>query len=53
MKIGGIDLSKPILASGTTAFIRSVLGECLHNISKIGGKVVSVTTDGLLLIYQI
>lgn len=41
-------LSNPLIASWTTAFIRSVVGECLHNISKLGGKVVSVTTDGFI-----
>lgn len=41
-------LSNPILASWTTAFIRSVIGECLHNISEIGGKIVSTTTDGFI-----
>jgi hypothetical protein len=25
-----------------------VIGECLHNINKLGGKVVSVTTDGFI-----
>jgi len=35
-------------ASWTTAFIRSVVGECLHNIAKLKGKVVSVTTDGFI-----
>lgn len=41
-------LSNPILASYTTAFIRSVVGECLDNINKLGGKIVSVTTDGFI-----
>jgi hypothetical protein len=47
-RVKGTELSNPILASWTTAFIRSVIGECLHNISKLGGKVVSVTTDGFI-----
>lgn len=47
-RIKGTELSNPILASWTTAFIRSVIGECLHNISKLKGKVVSVTTDGFI-----
>jgi hypothetical protein len=25
-----------------------VIGECLHNIQKLGGKIVSVTTDGFI-----
>lgn len=41
-------LSNPIIGSWTTAFIRSVIGECLHNIQKLGGKVVSVTMDGFI-----
>lgn len=47
-RVSGTELSNPILASWTTAFIRSVIGECLHNISKVKGKVVSVTTDGFI-----
>lgn len=41
-------LSNPIMASWITAFIRSIIGECLHYIDKLGGKVVSVTTDGFI-----
>lgn len=41
-------LTNPILASYTTAFTRCLVGECLHNISRLGGRVVSVTTDGFL-----
>jgi hypothetical protein len=48
VKMTATELSNPILASWTTAFIRSVIGECLHNISVLGGKVVSVTTDGFI-----
>jgi hypothetical protein len=48
LRIDSTELSNPILASKTTAFIRSVIGECLHNIDKLGGKVVSVTTDGFI-----
>jgi hypothetical protein len=42
------ELSNPILGSYTTAFIRSVIGETLHNIHNMGGKIVSVTTDGFI-----
>lgn len=42
------NLSNPILASWVTAFIRSILGECLHNTHVLGGKIVSVTTDGFI-----
>jgi len=48
LRIEASELSNPIIASWTTAFIRSVVGECLHNISKLGGKIVSVTTDGFI-----
>lgn len=44
----GDDLTNPLIASWTTAFVRSVIGECLHSIQKIGGLVVSVTTDGFI-----
>lgn len=47
-RINATVLSNPILASWTTAFIRSVIGECLHQISILGGKVISVTTDGFI-----
>jgi hypothetical protein len=47
-RVTGTELSNPILASWSTAFIRSVIGECLHNIQKLGGMVVSVTTDGFI-----
>jgi hypothetical protein len=42
------ELSNPIIASWTTAFIRSVIGECLQNIDELSGKIVSVTTDGFI-----
>ena len=41
-------LSNPILASWVTGFIRSLVGECLHAVQKLNGKVVSVTTDGFI-----
>jgi hypothetical protein len=47
-RVTATDLSNPILASWITAFIRSVIGECLHNIQTLGGQVVSVTTDGFI-----
>lgn len=47
-RVTGTPLSNPVLASWTTAFIRSVIGECLHNIHKLGGRIVSVTTDGFI-----
>lgn len=41
-------LSNAILSSWTTSYIRAVVGENLHSIAKIGGNVVSVTTDGYI-----
>ena len=41
-------LTNPVIASWITAYIRSVIGECLNNVQKLGGLVVSVTTDGFI-----
>lgn len=48
IRMEGSSLSNPIIASWITAFVRSVIGECLHNIQELGGFAVSVTTDGFL-----
>lgn len=32
----------------STAFIRSIIGECLHSIKNLGGLVVSVPTFGFI-----
>jgi hypothetical protein len=37
-----------LIASWTTAFIRSIIGENLHEIHQLGGLVVNVTTDGYI-----
>ena len=34
LRVSATELSNPVLAPWTTAFIRSVIGECLHNISQ-------------------
>ena len=47
-RLNGDDLSNPLIASWTTAFIRSIIGECLHSIQNLHGVVVSVTTDGFI-----
>ena len=47
-RLSGDDLSNPLIASWTTAFIRSIIGECLHSIQHLDGLVVSVTTDGFI-----
>ena len=48
IRMNSNDLSNPIIASWITGFIRSVIGELLHNISQLNGKVVSATTDGFI-----
>ena len=47
-RLRGDDISNPFIASWTTAFVRSVMGECLNSIQELGGKAVSVTTDGFI-----
>lgn len=46
--VEGGALSNPILASYITGFTRALVGECMNNIQKLGGNVVSVTTDGFI-----
>lgn len=41
-------LSNPVLGCYITGLIRSLLSECIHNTDKLGGKVVSSTTDGFI-----
>lgn len=41
-------LTNPLIASWITGYIRSIIGECLHNIHQLKGLVASVTTDGFL-----
>lgn len=48
VRVLGDDLTNPLIASWTTAFIRSIVGECLQSIQNVGGLVVSVTTDGFI-----
>jgi hypothetical protein len=47
MRVTATKIYNPIFASGITAFIRSLIWDCLHNNHKLGGPkgVVSVTTD--------
>lgn len=47
-KIQGNFLTNPLLASYITGFVRALIAECLHNVNILGGKVVSVTTDGFI-----
>lgn len=42
------ELSNPIIAASITGFIRAVIAETLNNIEKMGGRVISVTTDGFI-----
>ena len=48
VRMQGDSLSNPLIASWTTAFIRSIIGECLHAIQTLGGLAVSATTDGFV-----
>lgn len=48
VKREGGSLSNPLLASYITGFTRAIIGECLNNIDALGGRVVSVTTDGFI-----
>ena len=48
IRMVGDELTNPLIASWTTAFIRSIIGECLHSIQELNGLVVSVTTDGFI-----
>ena len=47
-RMGVSELSNPVLASYITAFVRSLVSEMLNCIQRLGGKVVSVTTDGFI-----
>jgi hypothetical protein len=42
------EFSNPVLASSITGLIRSVITETLNNIHYMGGRVISVTTDGFI-----
>lgn len=48
VKVEGSVLSSPVLASYITGFVRALIGECLNNIHRLGGKVISATTDGFI-----
>ena len=39
IRMSASNLSNPILASWVTAYIRSIIGECLHNLQEQNGKV--------------
>lgn len=42
------ELSNPVLAASITGFIRAVIAETLNNINYLGGRIISVTTDGFI-----
>ena len=48
VRVPSKDMTNPVIVSWVTAFVRSVIGELLHNIHILGGTVISVTTDGFL-----
>ena len=41
-------ISNPIMASHITATVRSLVGLFLEQVSNLGGKAVSITTDGFI-----
>lgn len=47
-RMEGGTLSSPILGSWITGFVRSLISELMNNVPKLGGTVVSVTTDGFI-----
>lgn len=46
--IEGGYLASPVLASYVTGFIRAFLFELMNNVAKLGGRIISCTTDGFL-----
>jgi acetolactate synthase small subunit len=44
----GSKFTNPLMASWITAMVRSIIGELLHITSLLGGRIVSVTTDGFV-----
>ena len=46
--LSGGELSNPVLASAITGFVRAIISETLNNVSRLGGRVISVTTDGFI-----
>lgn len=48
VRMNATEISNPIIASWVTGYVRSIMGEALHKIQLLKGKVVSVTTDGFI-----
>lgn len=48
VRMNATEISNPIIASWITGYVRSIIGETLHKIHILKGKVVSVTTDGFI-----
>lgn len=48
LPISGGELTNPLVCGYITAFTRCVISECMENIYKMGGVVVSATTDGFI-----
>ena len=44
----GVDLTNPLVAFWTTAYVRSIIGECLQGIQDNDGLVASASTDGFI-----
>lgn len=48
VRMNATELSNPIIASWITGYVRSIIGETLHTIQILKGRVISVTTDGFI-----
>lgn len=44
----GSKISNPLIAAFITGYVRSVVGEMLNNTHALGGRLISVTTDGFI-----
>lgn len=47
-RMEGNELANPLIANWITSFVRALMGELLHTIHRLGGRAISVTTDGFL-----
>lgn len=45
-RLVGSDIANPLIGSWITSYVRSLIGETLNNIYAMGGRILSVTTDG-------
>lgn len=45
-RLVGSDIANPLIGSWITSYVRCMIGESLNNVNTMGGRVLSVTTDG-------